>query len=60
MILVVNLLVYGSKIIQMNFHNFDKFGPFQTFLTLTKLNIPLKVPHLLTLGHIYINVVICM
>ena len=25
-------------------HYFDKFGPFHTFLTITKLDISLKVP----------------
>ena len=33
--LVVNSIVYGSKIIQMNFYNFDKFGLVHTFLSLT-------------------------
>ena len=51
-ILVVNLIDKRSKIFQMNFHNFYKFGPFHTFLTITEFNIPLKVPHLLALGHI--------
>ena len=53
MILVVNFIVYGSKIIQMNSYNFDKFGPFHTFVTINQLDIPLKVPHLLALGHNY-------
>ena len=48
----MNLIIYGSTmIIQMNLYNFDKFGPFHTFLSITKFNIPLKVPHLLALGH---------
>ena len=46
---------YGSKIIQMNLYNFDKFGPFHTFLSITNFNIPLKVPHLLALGHIFVG-----
>ena len=37
----------------MKFYNFDKFWPIDTFLSITKINIPLKVPHLLALGHIY-------
>ena len=44
--LFVKLILYGSKIIQMNFYNFEKFGPFHTFLPISKINIPLKVPHL--------------
>ena len=32
---------------------FDKFRPIDTFLSIPKINIPLKVPHLLALGHIY-------
>ena len=48
--LVVNLIVYGSKIIQMNFYNFDKFRPIDTFCSITKINIPLKVPHLFALS----------
>ena len=37
-------------IIQMNFYNFVRF---HTFVSKTKINIPLEVPHLLALGHIY-------
>ena len=51
--LVVNLIVYGSKIIQMIVYNLDKFGPFHTFVSITKFNIPLTVPHLLALGPNY-------
>ena len=50
--LVVNLIVHGSKIIQMKFYNFDKCWPIAPFLSITKINIPLKVPYLLALGHI--------
>ena len=35
----------------MNFYHFDKFGLFHIFWTITKLNIPRKVPHLLALDH---------
>ena len=48
-----DLIDNGSKIIQINVDNFDKFGPFHTFLTITKLDTPHKVPHLLALGHIW-------
>ena len=47
----MDLIVYDSKIFQMIFYNFDKFGPLHIFLSITKFNIPLKVPHLLVLGH---------
>ena len=52
MTLVMNLIVNGSKIIKICFFNFDNFGPLHTFFSKTKLNIPLKVPHLLALCHI--------
>ena len=50
--LVVNLIVYVSKIIKMNFYNFYKCWSVDTFLSITKIDVPLKVPHLLALGHI--------
>ena len=52
--IIMNLIMYGSKIIQMIFYNFEKCGQFHTFLTITKLDIPLKVPNLLALGHNYL------
>ena len=51
--LVVNLIVYCSKIIKINLDNFDKFGPLHTFLYITKLNIPLKVPPFTRVSHIW-------
>ena len=40
----------------MNLENVDNFWPrIHTFLSITKINIPLKVPYLLTLGHRYLS-----
>ena len=50
---LLNLIVCGSKIIQINVYNFDEFRPCHTFWAATKFNIPLKVPNLLALGHNY-------
>ena len=35
------------------FYNFDEIEPIHTFLSITKIDIPLKVPHLHALSHIY-------
>ena len=51
---ILNLMVYDSQIIQMNVNIYDKFGPFHTFVSITKIKIPFKLPHLFTLGHILV------
>ena len=54
--LVVNLVVYGSKIIQMNFYNFDTFLPLTHFSPQLKSIFPSKClifSRWVTLSHIY-------